>query len=48
MGYLPAARLTVLLLLAAALAGCATRNVVSDGEDKNLMLRGNDLSRTSR
>ena len=42
MGFSLAARLAVLLLLVAALAGCATRNVVSDGEDTNLMLRGND------
>ncbi len=30
------------LLILACLAGCATRNVVSDGEDSNLMLRGDD------
>src|ERR687895_1855733 len=42
MGYSLVARLAILLLLASALAGCATRNVVADGEDKNLMLRGND------
>jgi YHS domain-containing protein len=37
-----AARLAVAVLALAMLAGCATRNVVSDGEDRNLMLRGND------
>lgn len=37
-----AARLAAALLLLAALAACATRNVVADGEDTNLMLRGND------
>ena len=37
-----AARLAVALFVLAALAGCATRNVVSDGEDRNLILRGND------
>ncbi|MSQ73935.1 MAG: hypothetical protein EXR27_22100 [Betaproteobacteria bacterium] len=30
------------LLLLAVLSGCSTRNVVSDGEDTGLMLRGND------
>ena len=37
-----AVRLTAALLVLALAAGCATRNVVSDGEDTNLMLRGND------
>lgn len=36
-GRLGAAALTLALL-----QGCATMNVVTDGEDKNLMLRGND------
>lgn len=37
-----AAPLAMAVLALALLAGCATRNVVSDGEDRNLMLRGND------
>ena len=37
-----AVRLTVLVLVLVFAAGCATRNVVADGEDTNLMLRGND------
>lgn len=37
-----AARLLAALLALACLSGCATRNVISDGEDSNLMLRGND------
>lgn len=32
----------VLILALVALSGCATRNTVSDGEDGQLMLRGND------
>ena len=36
------ARLGVAILVLAALGACATRNVVTDGEDANLMLRGND------
>jgi len=35
-------RLLLVCLLLAAATGCATRNVVSDGGDDNLMLRGND------
>ncbi len=30
------------LLLAVAAAGCATHNTVSDGDDRNLMLKGHD------
>ena len=37
-----AARLIAAVLALALLAGCATRNVISDGEDRDLMLRGND------
>lgn len=37
-----AARLIAAVLALACLAGCATRNVISDGEDRKLMLRGND------
>ena len=36
------ARLFAVLLALAWLSGCATRNVVSEGGDANLMLRGND------
>lgn len=35
-------RLAAIILMAAALFGCAAKNVVSDGEDRDLMLRGND------
>lgn len=42
MSFSLAGRLVLALLVLAALAGCATRNVVADGEDRNLMLRGND------
>lgn len=35
-------RTLFLVVLLAAATGCATRNVISDGEDSNLMLRGND------
>lgn len=38
----PAAGLLLLLALVALLPGCATMNVVSDGADERLMLRGND------
>ncbi|MFM9887247.1 MAG: YHS domain-containing (seleno)protein [Burkholderiales bacterium] len=34
--------ISALLLLIALLSGCATNNVISDGADANLMLRGND------
>jgi YHS domain-containing protein len=37
-----AARLLVVVWLAAVLAGCGSMNVVSDGSDARLMLRGND------
>lgn len=39
-----AVRTVGLLLLAIAVlsGGCATRNVISDGDDRHLMLRGND------
>ena len=37
-----ASRLLFLLVLLALLPGCATMNVVSDGADSQLMLRGND------
>ncbi len=37
-----AGRLTLLLILFALLPACATKNVVSDGSDEQLMLRGND------
>ncbi len=37
-----ASRLLFLLLLLALLPGCATMNVVSEGADSQLMLRGND------
>jgi len=37
-----APRLRLLLALLALLSGCATINVVSDGADSQLMLRGND------
>lgn len=36
------ARLVAAVVALAWLAGCATRNVISDGEDTKLMLRGND------
>jgi len=42
MSFPLAGRIVLALLMLTALAGCATRNVVSDGEDRNLMLRGND------
>lgn len=42
-GHLPLlSRLLLLLALLALLPGCATMNVVDDGADSNLMLRGND------
>lgn len=35
-------RVAAILLIFSLLAGCATRNVVSEGGDSQLMLRGND------